>query len=389
MDDNEVGMKKRKTYRIAKKDDKNVAFETKGSEDAKDGKVTEDDTQIDSNVLEGLIPDIEDYMGATLSAEETTAVVELPPVIKFRKNWTLSVTDLSSQLWCEKQTELMLITGRKRVTKEMEQGTERHEQLELEDHEVVEVAVETNEDFLGIKLLNSVNLIDQLMSTGKCRELWLFANINGYVLRGVIDQLEIIRSGPTRQKKVCISDTKTRNKKSKPSASQMQGAALQVQTYCIMLERMRGGKEGFDALYKAFECDKEAPFVSPELVDEGCLAKLEKRFRNAFMRLPEIATTMQLSYEHQGEVFNTSNIDLQKSSTMYTIQYLCDFWDGNRHAEPVRKQESWKCKMCEYREECDVSPLPKGSRPKDALPPGQMLLDSFLEIRPRKESPKS
>ncbi|CDR96125.1 Probable exonuclease V [Babesia bigemina] len=386
MDDNEVVTKKRKTYRIAKKR-KNVASETQDTDNAEDTKGTEDETQIDSSDLDGLIPDIEDYLSATMSAEEPN-VVELPPVIKFRKNWTLSVTDLSSQLWCEKQTELMLITGRKRVTKEMEQGTERHEQLELEDHEVVEVAVETNEDSLGIKLLNSINLIDQLMATGKCRELWVFANINGYVLRGIIDQLEIIKSGPSQKKKVLISDTKTRNKKCKPSASQMQGAALQVQAYCIMLEKMRSGNEEFDALYKAFECDKDAPFVAAELVDEGCLAMLERRFKNAFMRLPEIATTMQLSYEHEGEVFNTSDIDLQESSTMYTIQYLCDFWDGHRHAEPVRKQESWKCKMCEYREECDVSPLPKEPRTKDALPSGQLLIDSFLKTRTQNESSK-
>lgn len=326
MADLEKDMKKSKTFKIAKKD----------REDAQD-EVEETDPQaaVDLHDIDALIPDIEDHIDGMLAMQENGAITALPPVIKFRKNWSLSVTDLSSQLWCEKQIELTLITGRKRVTKEMEDGIERHEQLELEDHEVVEVQVETNEDYLGIKLLNSINLIEQLMETGKCREIWLFGNFNGYVVRGIIDQLQLVPPGGRGPKRVLISDTKTRKARRKPSVQQMQGAALQVQAYCMMMENMRKGNESFEGLYRAFECDKEAPFTSPELIAEVCLANLEQRFKNAFKQLPEIATTMQLSYEHEGEVFDTSEIQLHENSIMYTINHLCNFWDGNREAEPV------------------------------------------------------
>ncbi|GIX62342.1 exonuclease V, mitochondrial, putative [Babesia caballi] len=380
MNELQLDAKKRKTYRIAKKDGQ--SDDAPPNEERTDEHtvpaVDPDASALNDEAIDCLIPDIEDYLNEALSTQESAAPAALPPVVRFRKNWTLSVTDLSSQLWCEKQTELTLVTGRKRVTKEMEQGTERHEQLELEDHEIVEVEVETNEEVLGIKLLNSINLVEQLLDTGKCRELWLFANFNGYVLRGVIDQLEIVRARPSGAKQVRISDTKTRSQRRKPGASQMQGAALQVQLYCLMLERMRRGDVQFAELYKAFECDKDAPFVSEELLAEGCLAQLEQRFRAAFKRLPEVATTMQLSYEHQGEVFDTSDIPLREASTMYTVHYLFDFWDGHRDAEPVNRNEAWKCKMCEFKDECEASPLLKTTPPKQSPISGQTSLDSFF-----------
>ncbi|GFE52613.1 exonuclease V [Babesia ovis] len=371
MEEVEAGSTKHKTYRIAKRDRENSGSNI----DVGDGVTA---SELDISGLELLIPDIEDYLDEAISSQANNDVVELPPVIKFRKNWSLSVTDLSSQLWCEKQIELVLITGRKRVTKEMEQGIERHEQLELDDHDIVEVKVYTNEDYLGIKMLNSINLIEQLLSTGKCRELWIFGNFNGYVIRGVIDQLELVPAEQKGKKQVLISDTKTRSQRRKPSVSQMQGASLQVQTYAIMLEQMRRNEVQFDVLYTSFECDKEASFVSEELVDEGCLAKLEKRFCKVFSKLPEIATTMQLSYECQGEVFETSEIPLQKQSTMYTIQYLCNFWDGHREAEPVSKNESWKCKMCEFKDECEVTPLISHPAKQTKMETGQRLMDTFL-----------
>lgn len=43
----------------------------------------------------------------------------------------------------------------------------RHALLELEDHEVVEVEVETKEDELGLRLLNELTLLQQLQETGE------------------------------------------------------------------------------------------------------------------------------------------------------------------------------------------------------------------------------
>lgn len=181
-----------------------------------------------------LLDDIEDYLQDSVASQNSGQLVTLPPVIKYNKNWTLSVTDLSCQLWCEKQVEYTLITGRKRVTEEMESGTKRHEELELEDHEIIEVQIETNEDNLGIRLLNTIILLEQLLETGKCRELWLFGTFGNYTFCGIIDQLTIIKDKITGEKSVMISDTKTRRCKREPSIPQKQGSSLQVQVSSLV-----------------------------------------------------------------------------------------------------------------------------------------------------------
>lgn len=49
---------------------------------------------------------------------------EKNPLVKHKRN-KLSVTDLSAQLWCEKQLEYTLITGYRKETEAMRAGTER------------------------------------------------------------------------------------------------------------------------------------------------------------------------------------------------------------------------------------------------------------------------
>ncbi|UKJ87610.1 hypothetical protein MACJ_000046 [Theileria orientalis] len=310
----------------------------------------------DNLEINNIIDDIEDYLKNSIQSQNNQTAT-LPPVIKFNKNWMLSVTELSCQLWCEKQVEYTLLTGRKRVTEEMEEGIKRHEELELEDHDLVEVEVETEEDYLGLKLLNSIILLEQLQETGKCRELWLFDTIENYTFSGIIDQLTIAMHRHTKEKCVIISDTKTRKTKRDPSLSQIQGASLQVQLYCIMLEDTKNGKVNFAKLYESLNCDKYAPFKAVELIPEGCLANLQKRYLRAFKKLPKVSKMMNLEYEHEGTVFRKSEVDLRKENILLTVNYLCTFWDGLREADHVKKNESWKCKLCQFKDECTVTPL--------------------------------
>uniref|UniRef100_A0A3B0MW68 Exonuclease V - a 5' deoxyribonuclease/PD-(D/E)XK nuclease superfamily, putative n=1 Tax=Theileria annulata TaxID=5874 RepID=A0A3B0MW68_THEAN len=315
--------KKKKKFKV-------VYTKSEGSDDDS-SKIIENDNPLE---FDNLIGDIEDYLKGSIESQNTQNG-SLPPVLKFNKNWTLSVTELSSQLWCEKQLELTLLTGRKRVTEEMLKGIERHEELELEDHDIVEVEVGTNEDNLGIRMLNSINLIEQLMSEGKCRELWVFWNLGSYTFCGIIDQLTISKDRSTKEKKVVISDTKTRKSKKPPSVQQVQGASLQVQVYCIMLEDTKKGVVNFEKLYDSFNCDKYAEFTTPELVKEKCLNELEKKYLKAFQKLPKISSEMNLEYEYEGEIFSNSVINLNRDNAVMTVGYLCNFWDGSREADYV------------------------------------------------------
>lgn len=71
---------------------------------------------------------------------EDLGVEWLSPLDRFRAHRTLSVTDLSAQAWCEQQLALGLQHGRQR-TQAMQKGIERHEALELELHDIVNIDV--------------------------------------------------------------------------------------------------------------------------------------------------------------------------------------------------------------------------------------------------------
>lgn len=258
----------------------------------------------------------------------------LPPVIRYSKKWTLNITELSSQLWCERSIELTLITGIRPETKAMKEGMARHEVLEQLDHELVHVTITSNEEDLGIKMLNSITLLKNLLQTGKCREVWVFGTYSSYVLRGIVDQLEIVSLAG--RKVVKISDTKTRRVKNEPSQAQKQLSALQVQAYYLLINDLKNKNVDFGKLYKYSELNPNKPFIIPELKDYNCLKMLEKHFLDSFEKLPEVYSVMEISYECEGEIFSVDNVKLEYNNLIRTIEYCLEFWDGNRSSELVQ-----------------------------------------------------
>ena len=92
----------------------------------------------------------------------------------------LAVTSLSSQLWCEEQSHLSLTLGR-RVSPSaqlaMDRGTARHDELEREVHDVVQVEVRGREEEWALRMLNGVVGLHELMMVGKTRELLVMARL--------------------------------------------------------------------------------------------------------------------------------------------------------------------------------------------------------------------
>ena len=108
----------------------------------------------------------------------------------------------------------------------MTRGIARHDQLENADHQVVDIEVETREDFLGFRLLNTVRLLAQvLLPTGKAREIWVCMQYRGVLLRGIIDEVSLIKDA------TLISDTKTRQKPTEPSAAQKVSSGMQLKMW--------------------------------------------------------------------------------------------------------------------------------------------------------------
>jgi len=76
---------------------------------------------------------------------------EKSPYARFRDSKALFVTDLSSLAWCEIQQHYALIAGGRKETQAMKAGSEIHNKLELQEHDIVSIITHTKEDLWGIK----------------------------------------------------------------------------------------------------------------------------------------------------------------------------------------------------------------------------------------------
>ncbi|GAW82499.1 exonuclease V, mitochondrial [Plasmodium gonderi] len=308
--------------------------------------------------FEELINDVEDLLEEEqINETEKLYKESKSPNEKFNKKNKLSITDLSAQLWCEQQLELVLTTGKRRETEAMRLGIERHEVLEKADHLIIDVEVNTREESLGYRLLNTITLLGQLFEYKKAREVWVFGVIRGYVLRGIIDELRIEYDNVSRREFLIISDTKTRKEKKEPSLAQKRTSAIQVQTYCLLLQYLRNGKADFKKLFEIYECDPMFEFTAIDLLKYKNLENLGKAVNSLFLRLPKIKEEMEIVYEHQGVEFSRNHIPYFYHSTLYTINILLDYWDGKRSSDVVENSDKWKCKFCDFVKNCVRCPL--------------------------------
>ncbi|SBT42524.1 exonuclease V, mitochondrial, putative [Plasmodium ovale wallikeri] len=317
--------------------------------------VGEDKKETSSTVsdFETMINDVEDLIEEQQINETEKLYRESKcPNEKFNKKNKLSITDLSSQLWCEQQLELVLTTGKKRETEAMRLGIERHEILEKEDHKIINVEVNTREESLGYRLLNTITLLGQLYEYKKAREIWVFGVIRNYVLRGIIDELRIEYDNVSRREYLIISDTKTRKEKKEPSLAQKRTSAIQVQTYCLLLQHLKNGKANYEKLLEIYECDPLFEFTSIDLVKYKNLKNLCKVVNHLFLKLPKIKEEMEIVYEHKGVEFSRNLIPYFYQSTLYTINFLLDYWDGKRSSDVVENSDKWKCKFCDFVRNC-------------------------------------
>ncbi|KAF7457458.1 putative exonuclease V, mitochondrial [Cryptosporidium felis] len=199
---------------------------------------------------------IEDKVDISSNHDELLEFV--PPIDKFKSKHILGVTTFSRQMWCEKSLEICLEKNIKVTSKAIEEGLKHHEELELEDHDVISVLVENEYERISLDILSIVNLLGGLIERGYIRELPIIGFFNGIMLRGIIDSIQLkpkfqgINSANTNgydQKYIekfviLISDTKTRREKTLPSAVQQKTTVLQLGLYRKILgEMIKLGKD--------------------------------------------------------------------------------------------------------------------------------------------------
>ncbi|CAK5265654.1 unnamed protein product [Mycena citricolor] len=202
------------------------------------------------------------------AVEEPTAT---SPFRLFRKNGTLSVTDLISLSWCEVQYDYGLrqrrsaklekrpasfktekgkeITVRKDVAARNDRTTKRgqviHKELERQVKPVeIEVLIASDEERWALRILNLLQSLSILKLEPRTREIPVFGMIDNVVVVGIVDELQniSIASSPALR----VIDTKTRISKSLPSDADAEPARLQVMLYHSLLTRLLETSAPFD-----------------------------------------------------------------------------------------------------------------------------------------------
>ncbi|KAJ3100419.1 hypothetical protein HDU96_010351 [Phlyctochytrium bullatum] len=163
---------------------------------------------------------------------------------KYRKGW-LSVTDFASL-----QVYYTATTGvKKETTAVMKTGHKIHKRLEREVSNLVDVVVEVRvpEDRWAIKLLNMIGAVDCLLEKGVAREIPIIGRVGGFLVFGIIDQIErrpvlpdpsTPSSVSTKPWRYVLSDTKTRNHPSLPRPSHTLPTRLQLFLYRHLFDEL-------------------------------------------------------------------------------------------------------------------------------------------------------
>lgn len=151
----------------------------------------------------------------------------------------LNVTDFTSSEWCQLKVSFSLTKPEQVVTTPcMVAGTARHKQLEEEVSVPVAVTAETAEDYLALKLLNTIAGLHGLMLSGIARELFVFGQYTDTWILGIIDEVRLAWCQQTAGYKVHLSEHKTRGGKSAPKAPQLLTARLQMMLYKHLLDQL-------------------------------------------------------------------------------------------------------------------------------------------------------
>ena len=282
---------------------------------------------------------------------------EQSPLEQFR-HYNLRVTDLSSQAWCEQQLEFVLHHGQTK-TKEMKAGTKRHDELHREIAEVLEVEPQTREDLWGLHMLNAWSALQQLHHEGLCREVPVFGKIQDTWFMGIVDQLE-----HNKTEEVLLSDNKTRRKPSLPSNAQKLTTRLQLMLYQQLLRQLASESFPTTEFFQHFALDSDSSF-SPqflEALEEVHLPALTLGAMlpialEAFQQMGPLSNNLLTRYEWQEDRSHLGNDEFtfRPQWLNFQVQSSLDYWHGQRKARGVSNSERWKCRFCEFRNNCPYS----------------------------------
>ncbi|MEM0094455.1 MAG: hypothetical protein QXF41_01650 [Candidatus Micrarchaeaceae archaeon] len=276
---------------------------------------------------------------------------------KLGKN-TISVSDIASQFWCERQMELNYMYG-KRYTEAMATGSKIHAELEEVAHERLDAKPKSFLDSLYKSAYEDYFVIKKLREIGIGRELKIFGSVNGFALVGQIDEL-LLRNG-----KVTVVENKTVVAQSPPGEAFVKPHRVQVLVYIKMLDDIRNGRYTYNNFSASYELDKMnlSKEFSSRLRDLGLseeIINIKNVFRRMFdsiSQIPEVDESAEIHYidkETHAQAYSVS-VNYNKDEIRNILIYAMRYWNGEREAKPVDEKEKWKCNSCRFfGKECKV-----------------------------------
>tara|TARA_R110002003_G_scaffold433_2_gene19699 strand:+ start:9090 stop:10304 length:1215 start_codon:yes stop_codon:yes gene_type:complete len=328
----------------------------------------------------------------------------------------LSVTDLVSPAWCELQyLKTLSKYGRKPRTQAMRNGSRIHQKLEDEVHTTVPIQVQSKEDRFGLRIWNVVSGLRCLRDTGLTRELEVWGVLQGQVVNGVIDelchecpdavfeeQLERARAErdggvvplppgqqsiaqafakpssqtdahmwhgtlePARQ--VYLADVKTRSVRSVPAGASLRPTWMQLMIYRKLLESLSLNTVDAETVFARYDVQPLEPFTATFLQEIGGTGPNEAaNYPNLLslwsLLITEMHATLpptslspilraEFRYAKTGDiigseltVYDTGKIDAYIAEEMA-------WWKGKREAKGVEMEEAFKCRICDFADEC-------------------------------------
>ncbi|MGC8662652.1 MAG: hypothetical protein ACP5RT_02610 [Candidatus Micrarchaeia archaeon] len=276
---------------------------------------------------------------------------------KLGKNGIL-VTDIANQFWCEKQVELNYLYG-KQYTKAMAEGTKQHEGLQAETYVPLEAEPLSYSDLFYKMGYENYMALKSLKKNGVGREIRIYGSINGYKLSGKIDELKI------KNNKVTVVEIKTKISSRGVTEPISRPHKVQALIYKKMLDDIKGGLynyNNFHSVYLAklkplserFSNALEALGIPKDLMS---IESIYTSVFNVIISLPDISNTVEIKYidRYTGIESSTISFSYSKDEVNKTLIDAMGFWNGDRDARPVSKDEAWKCKICRfYGKECKV-----------------------------------
>ena len=280
------------------------------------------------------------------------------PLQRYRP-YGLSVSDLRDQMWCEKQMEFGL-TQKKRTTEAMASGQKRHRALHEEVTEIIEVKPTTKEDRWGLYFFNAGTALCLLEQTGLSREIPVFGQIGDLWLLGIIDQIEV-----TPRCTLSFLDTKTRQRPRLPGYAQKQTTHLQMMLYRKLFVQLARQPFCMETFFAAKKLSGDVNF-SDEFLAELEPAGLSHKTLNdlipwtmeQFQKTPKVEMLMSVRYEWQQDhsLLGVDQFPYQEHWLQQKIKASLPFWRGQRDAQGLQSNEGWKCRYCQFAEQCELSP---------------------------------